>query len=54
MANEGITASRIVGLTSLDEAYELAGIEGSLQEQDDLQANVNAFLGRLSRLMTLQ
>jgi hypothetical protein len=45
MANEGITALRIVGLTSLDEAYELAGIEGSLQDQDDLRAKVNTFLG---------
>ncbi len=45
MANEGITALRIVGLTSLDEAYELAGIEGSLQNQDDLRAKVNTFLG---------
>jgi len=45
MANEGITALRIVGLTSLDEAYDLAGIEGSLQNQDDLRAKVNTFLG---------
>ena len=50
MANEGITASRIVGLTSLDEAYELAGIEGSLQDQDDLQAKVIEFLGSPLRL----
>ena len=50
MANEGNTASRIVGLTSLDEAYELAGIEGSLQDQDDLQAKVIEFLGSPLRL----
>ena len=45
MANEGITALRVSGIASLDEAYDLAGIEGSLQNVDDLRAKVNTFLG---------
>ena len=38
MANEGIIAVRISGIASLDEAYDLAGIEGSLRNFDDLRA----------------
>jgi hypothetical protein len=36
---------RISGIVSLDEAYYLAGIEGSLQNVDDLRAKGYTFLG---------
>ncbi len=45
MANESITAAQISGITSLDEAYEIAGIEGSIVVDADLRAMVDTFLG---------
>jgi hypothetical protein len=45
MAAQGITLVQTASLTSLDEAYELAGIQGTRTTSTDLRAIINTFLG---------